>query len=653
MALSDMAVRKAKATGKAYTLGDIDGLSLAVTAQGGRTWHFRYCWAGKQKRMSLGTYPEVGLREARELRDQARALLAKGINPKLDRKHKRQAVKLADEHTFKAVFLQWVEHRKLELKEGRQSTLSQINRIFGKDVLPTLGKLSIYDVRRTDLLDVLAKIEQRRAFTTAEKVRTWFNQLFRYALVKVERMEVNPASDLDVVAVPKPPVTHNPFLRLPELPELLQKLRGYRGALTTQLGIRLLLLTGVRTGELRLATPDQFDLDKGLWTIPPEVVKQLQLDMRKKGKRAQDIPPYIVPLSVQAMEIVRHLLNEVKPAQRYLLSHRSDLKKRISENTLNYALTRMGYKDVLTGHGIRGTISTALNEVGYLKIWVDAQLSHSDPNQVSAAYNHAMYVEPRRKMMQDWADRLDLLEQNQVEAASAHLNISIEGMPTMIEDERLTGTTQKISTVSPAGTVPVVVSTIDQNTTFHRLPAVPVLQKAAQPEIEVSSIQREREEMLAIYESPNILPVPLFGKLAGKSKDQINRELKAGKLLSISLGNRGQRVPDWQLVPLKLKLAQVMLKQLPDADAWDLYHLLTKPHPGLDNRAAIDIVTPTNLGKIVQVLLEAASSASEVEVTLPEFPDPVRESVRKLVNDAISHRNDGQPLYPESAYSRT
>lgn len=653
MALSDMAVRKAKSTGKAYTLGDIDGLSLAVTAQGGRTWHFRYCWAGKQKRMSLGTYPEVGLREARELRDQARALLAKGINPKLDRKHKRQAVKLADEHTFKAVFLQWVEHRKLELKEGRQSTLSQINRIFGKDVLPTLGKLSIYDVRRTDLLDVLAKIEQRRAFTTAEKVRTWFNQLFRYALVKVERMEVNPASDLDVVAVPKPPVTHNPFLRLPELPELLQKLRGYRGALTTQLGIRLLLLTGVRTGELRLATPDQFDLDKGLWTIPPEVVKQLQLDMRKKGKRAQDIPPYIVPLSVQAMEIVRHLLNEVKPAQRYLLSHRSDLKKRISENTLNYALTRMGYKDVLTGHGIRGTISTALNEVGYLKIWVDAQLSHSDPNQVSAAYNHAMYVEPRRKMMQDWADRLDLLEQNQVEAASAHLNISIEDMPTMIEDERLTGTTQKISTVSPAGTVPVVVSTIDQNTTFHRLPAVPVLQKAAQPEIEVSSIQREREEMLAIYESPNILPVPLFGKLAGKSKDQINRELKAGKLLSISLGNRGQRVPDWQLVPLKLKLAQVMLKQLPDADAWDLYHLLTKPHPGLDNRAAIDIVTPTNLGKIVQVLLEAASSASEVEVTLPEFPDPVRESVRKLVNDAISHRNDGQPLYPESAYSRT
>lgn len=608
MALSEMAARKAKATGKAYTLGDSDGLSLAVSDQGGRTWHFRYCWAGKQKRMSLGTYPEIGLREARELRDQARALLAKGINPKLDRKYKRQAVQFANEHTFNTVFLQWVKHRKLELKEGRQSTLSQINRIFDKDVLPTLGKLPIYDIRRADLLDILAKIEQRRAFTTAEKVRAWFNQLFRYALVKVEMMEVNPAADLDVVAIPKPPVAHNPFLRLPELPELLQKLRGYRGTLTTQLGVRLLLLTGVRTGELRLATPDQFDLNQELWIIPPEVVKQLQLDMRKKGKRAQDIPPYIVPLSIQAVEIVRHLLDGVRPAQRYLLSHRSDLKKRISENTLNNALTRMGYKDMLTAHGIRGTISTALNVMGYLKNWVDAQLSHSDPDQVSATYNHAMYVEPRRKMMQDWADRLDLLEQNQIEAASAHLNIHIEGMPTMTDNTMLPGATPMTSGSSTAKSAPIVISTARQSTAFHRLPAVPVLQSSAKPETEVSPIQRKRAEMLAIYESPGILPVQMFGKLAGKSKDQINRELKAGKLLSISLGNRGQRVPDWQLVPLKLKLAQAMLKQAPDNEAWDLYHLLTKPHPGLDDRAAIDIVTTTNLGKVVQVLLAATSS---------------------------------------------
>ncbi|OYW96379.1 MAG: integrase, partial [Pseudomonadales bacterium 32-61-5] len=203
----------------------------------------------------------------------------------------------------------------------------------------------------------------------------------------------------------------------------------FTGLITTQLGIRLLLLTGVRTGELRLATPDQFDLERGLWIIPPDVVKQLQDGMRKRGQRPQDIPPYIVPLSVQAIEIVRYLLEQTKPAQRYLLAHRSELRMRISENTLNGAIKRMGYKDLLTGHGIRGTLSTALNEFGYPKNWVDAQLSHADPNKVSATYNHALYVEPRRKMMQDWADRLDLLEQNKVKAASTHLTIRFDGMP--------------------------------------------------------------------------------------------------------------------------------------------------------------------------------------------------------------------------------
>jgi len=333
MALSDLAVRQAKATGKAYTLPDLDGLSLAVTAAGGRTWHFRYYWAGKQKRMSLGTYPEVTLREARSLRDEARALLAKGTNPRVHRKQKRTAVRLADENTFEAVYRKWLKHRGLSLKEGRQTTLSILPRIFDKDVLPALGKRSIYEIKRPDLLEVIAKIEKRRALSVAEKVRTWFNQLFRYALVIVPGLEQNPASDLDVVALPLPPVNHNPFLRMAELPKLLQRLRSYRGRRQTQLGLRLLLLTGVRTGELRQAMPDQFDLDRGLWIIPPDVVKQLQLDMRKKRQQPKDIPPYIVPLSIQAMEIVRHLLDEFKPAQRYLLRHDNDLKKRMSENT--------------------------------------------------------------------------------------------------------------------------------------------------------------------------------------------------------------------------------------------------------------------------------------------------------------------------------
>ena len=638
MALSDLTVRQAKAADKAYSLPDTDGLGLVVATTGGKSWHLRYYWLGKQKRISLGNYPEIGLREARTLRDEARALLAKGINPHTDRKQKRHAVKLAADYTFKAVFDAWVEHRRKELKEGRQSTLSQILRIFGKDVLPTLGKMSIYDIRRPQLLGVLARIEERKAFTTAEKVRTWLSQLFRYALVIVEGLEANPASDLDVVAEPKPPVSHNPYLHLPELPNFLQKLRRYnpRGW-QTQLGIRLLFLTGVRTGELRLATPDQFDLDRGLWIIPPQIVKQLQDEMRKAGKRPQDVPPYIVPLSLQAIEIVRYLLGVMRPAQVHLLTHRSELKKRVSENTLNAALKRMGYEDQLTGHGIRGTISTALNEIGYPKIWVDAQLSHSDPNKVSSAYNHAKYVEPRRRMMQDWADRLDLLEQGQVEAASAHLTIRIEGVPAMAEDEPVAAAAVfPEGSVPPVVAAPIVVTPNDAGSTFQRLSQVPPAPTRA-PEPEVSAIQREREEMLAMYESPSCLPVPLFGKLAGKSKDQINRELKAGKLLSISLGNRGQRVPDWQLVPLKHKLAQVLMNQRPHADSWDLYRMLTQPHPDLGDRAAIDAVTMTNVPAIVRVIMgDYRHHADAPETVAPRpIPEDVGQSARRLVDSTV------------------
>ncbi|NDL62942.1 integrase arm-type DNA-binding domain-containing protein [Acerihabitans arboris] len=431
MALSDTAIRRAKATGKAYTLSDDAGLSLAVSPKGGKTWHFRYYWGGKQKRISLGCYPSVTLREARQSRDQASALLAKGINPRAAREQQRYATLLASENSFETVFREWTAYRALTSKEGRKSPLSQCKRVFNNDVLPRIGKTSIYDVRRTDLLQIMSKIEHRGAFTVAEKVRGWLNQLFRFALVKVEGLENNPATDLKVVALPKPPSVHNPFLWMHEIPAFLQNLRCYPGQQNTQMGLRLLLLTGVRTGELRLATPEQFDLARGLWLIPPDNVKQLKKLLRKNGKHTQDIPPYTVPLSVQAIEIIRHLLGNSRPAQQFLLPHSSDLKKRMSENTLNQALKRMGYKDRLTGHGIRGTISTALHEIGYPKTWIEAQLSHTDPNKVSAAYNHAAYVEQRRIMMQDWADRLDLLEQGHIDAANSRLVIQIAGIPTM------------------------------------------------------------------------------------------------------------------------------------------------------------------------------------------------------------------------------
>jgi integrase len=409
MPLTDTAVRNAKHYGKNHTLKDMDGLSLFVGAKGGKIWHFRFYWLGRQVRISLGSYPEVSLKNARLARDQARALVAQGIDPRAIRREERLAACEAVENSFAAVFLAWRTFKAVTLQAGRQSTLSQIDRIFAKDVTPWLGKLPIVEVTRQHLVELLRKIECRQAFTTAEKCRTWFNQLFRYAMVEKGLMS-NPAADLDIVAIPKPPVSHNPFLRMEELPLFLQKLRSYSGSLTTQLGVRLLFLTGVRTGELRAALPEQFDLDQGIWTIPAVVVKQLQIRQRKEGS---SIPPYIVPLSKQAIDIVRELLRMKRSAQRYLISHRSDLSKPISENTLNAALKRLGYHLQLTGHGIRATLSTALNELGYDEKWVDAQLSHADPNQIRATYNHAMYVEQRHRMMQDWADQLDRWERGE------------------------------------------------------------------------------------------------------------------------------------------------------------------------------------------------------------------------------------------------
>lgn len=610
MALTDMMVRQAKATGQDYTLPDFDGLSLAVTAKGGKSWHFRYTWLGRQKRMSLGTYPEISLREARERRDDARALVAKGMNPQRKREKDRHIATQAEQSTFLAVYDKWFAFRQGRLKQhGRNTTKEILPRIFKNDILPGLGKRSIYDITRADLLEIVGRIEKRGAPSVAEKVRTWLHQLFRYALVIVPGLEHNPASDLDVVAMLPPPVRHNPSLRMQELPEFLQLLRKYPGRLKTQLGVRLLLLTGVRTGELRLATPDQFHLDEGLWIIPPDVVKQLELKAQRENLRLEDIPPYIVPLSAQAIEIVKHMLDLFKPAQTYLFPGDKSLKNRLSENTLNKALHRLGYEGRLTGHGIRGTISTALNELGYPEKWVDAQLSHVDPNEVRRTYNHAKYVEQRRRMMQDWADRLDLFEQGQVEAASTVLNIQMEGYSVIAPEldvqpsSTTAGTTLKLVVPQPPeGAMALATAPV------RRLSSV----RAPKTEPVISNEQRQRMILLDIMEAPHNVSVADYGKLAGKSRRWITYEITAGNLLSISLGNRGQRVPDWQLDPLKRQLTQAVLKQTQrGVDTWHIYHALTRPYDALGGRSPIEAVTSENLPLAIQVACHAVHESME------------------------------------------
>jgi len=607
MALSDLIIRQAKATDTLYTLPDGDGLGLAVTPVGGKAWHFRYYWLGKQKRISLGNYPQISLREARALRDEARALLAKDINPHSERKRKRHATVLAGEHTFMAIYNQWLTHRSLTLEEGRQTSLVQIPRIFENDVFPVLRHMNIHDITRAHLLDIIGRVEKRDALSVAEKLRTWFTQLFTYATVVVPDMQDNPSRDLDVVALPLPPVNNNPFLRMPELPLMLQTLRRYQGRLNTQLGVRLLLLTGVRTGELRLATPDQFDLERGLWLIPVVHLKQRKQLTQKKRKRIRDIPPYIVPLSVQAQEIVRHLLDNFKPAQTYLFPGDRCLQKRISENTLNKALHRMGYEDQLTGHGIRATISTALNELGYPKKWVDAQLSHADPDKTSATYNHAEYVEQRRVMMQDWADRLDLFEQNQVEAASTALTITLQGLPTIAGQAQppVFNPNAPQLVVASNPDAPVLPITVQRLSSIH-------LPEYAQSK--PSEIQRERLQLLEMFEAPHNLSVADYAKLTGRSRRAVSYDIQMGKLLSIHLGTRGQRVPDWQIDPLKRKLVQAVLKQVPmGMDSWHIYRALLQSCDELGKRPAIHVVRPTNLHLAARLVAERCIEADTLE----------------------------------------
>jgi len=405
--LSDIALKKAKPQTERYSLKDGLGLFFIVEPSGSRYWHFRFSWAKKQQRISLGVYPDIGLRDARQLRDEARMLIARGIDPR-DQREIDEAQ--ANQLLFEEFVQEWLVLKRLKLSQGgnvdvgRKSTIKQLEAYLDKDILPVLGKVPIKNIRRSDVLIIQKNMEARGALHIASKCRRWLNEMFRAAVVQ-GHIEVNPATDMDVVALPEPPQKHHPHLKMAELPAFLNALEDYPGDIQTKLGIKLLFLTGVRTIELRKAEPRHFDLEKNLWIIPAKHVKQLQ---RKAKSQSEEVPPYIVPLSRQAKEIVQYLISVRFPWQKYLLLHRTKPEKIISENTLNYGIgKRLGYAGKLNGHGVRGTISTALNELGYEKDWIEAQLSHSQKDAIRAAYNHAEYIEQRRQMMQEWADRLD------------------------------------------------------------------------------------------------------------------------------------------------------------------------------------------------------------------------------------------------------
>ncbi|EFH5018461.1 tyrosine-type recombinase/integrase [Escherichia coli] len=390
MKLNARQVDAAKPREKAYKLADGAGLYLEVVPSGSRYWRMKYRFNGKEKRMAFGVYPAVSLAQARALRDEAKKKLAEGIDPSFAKKEEKLVRDVQLNNTFQAVALEWHGTKVSRWSEGYASDIIEA---FNKDIFPYIGQLPVNGIKPLVLLNVLRRMENRGATEKAKKVRQRCSEVFRYAIV-TGRAEYNPAADL-TSAMSGHESKHYPFLTVEELPDFFKALTGYTGSPLVVLAARLLILTGVRTGELRGAFWSEFDLEKAVWEIPAE---------RMKMKR-----PHLVPLSTQALEIVQQL--KVMSGQYPLVfPGRNDPRKTMSEASINQVFKRIGYTGKVTGHGFRHTMSTILHEEGFNTAWIETQLAHVDKNAIRGTYNHAQYMEGRREMMQWYGDYLNILE---------------------------------------------------------------------------------------------------------------------------------------------------------------------------------------------------------------------------------------------------
>ncbi|GKK92192.1 TPA: tyrosine-type recombinase/integrase [Klebsiella pneumoniae] len=384
MKLNARQVDAAKPREKAYKLADGAGLYLEVVPSGSRYWRMKYRFNGKEKRLAFGVYPAVSLAQARALRDEAKKKLAEGIDPSFAKKEEKLVRDVQLNNTFQAVALEWHGTKVSRWSEGYASDIIEA---FNKDIFPYIGQQPVNEIKPLVLLNVLRRMESRGATEKAKKVRQRCSEVFRYAIV-TGRAEYNPAADL-TSAMSGHESKHYPFLTVEELPDFFKALSGYTGSPLIVLAARLLILTGVRTGELRGAFWSEFDLEKAVWEIPAE---------RMKMKR-----PHLVPLSTQALEVVQQL--KVMSGQYPLVfPGRNDPRKTMSEASINQVFKRIGYTGKVTGHGFRHTMSTILHEEGFNTAWIETQLAHVDKNAIRGTYNHAMYLEGRREMMQWYAD---------------------------------------------------------------------------------------------------------------------------------------------------------------------------------------------------------------------------------------------------------
>lgn len=399
--LSDRHVKTAKPREKQYTLFDGHGLFLLVTPSGGKLWRFKYRLDGKARLMSFGPYPDISLNEAREKRAAARKQVANGIDPCEARKAKR-ASGGTGEDSFEAVAREW--HSKFSPTWAPSHAKTQLSRME-RDLFPWIGSQPIAELKAPELLQALRRVEARGAMETAHRVKTICGQVFRYA-VATGRAERDPAADLKGALPPVQKSHHAAIIEPGKVADLLRAIDNYQGTFVVRCALAFAPLVFVRPGELRHTEWPEIDLDSAEWNIPVE-----RLKLPKRVKEARKGEKHLVPLSKQAVEILREL-QPLTGKDRFVFPSIRSVDRPMSENTVNAALRRMGFeKDEMTGHGFRAMARTILDEVLQVRPdFIEHQLAHAvkDPN--GRAYNRTAHLEGRRRMMQQWADYLDKLK---------------------------------------------------------------------------------------------------------------------------------------------------------------------------------------------------------------------------------------------------
>ncbi|WP_047236684.1 tyrosine-type recombinase/integrase [Chromobacterium subtsugae] len=404
MPLTDVKIRTAKPGPKPIKMTDGGGLYLEVKTNGAKHWRYRYELPGadgirRENLYAIGEYPAISLSEARASRDWARDLVKAGKHPSQVRKSERSAQVAENANTFQAVALEWLEKKRVGWKPY---TFSQASNALHNNAFPSFGSYPLREVTAAMLLEMLQKMERRGAETLALQVRQWCSAIFCYGVATL-RADFDPAYALKG-ALHRPPVNHSRALTLDDLADLKAKLDKYGGHRATIIAMRLLMYCFTRTGELRLASWGEFDLDRAEWRIPAGRMKMART--------------HIVPLSRQAVELLMEL-KQITGGGNLLFPNQRKPSESMSATTINRALEHMGYSSgMVTGHDFRATASTLLHENGFTALAIERQLAHVERNSVKAAYNHAEYMDERRQMMQWWADYIDSIKAKEMPAVA-------------------------------------------------------------------------------------------------------------------------------------------------------------------------------------------------------------------------------------------